>query len=129
MYVLWLQRNQREIIWSTLSVKWHCCPLFLYSKFIVLSHIYYKWIFRYLICMCFAMSCFQLLSSQAVQKGEDKEGIWGFLYKDIKSELDRGSREVYNLYVKSIYPKLFTLLFLGLLLLQKTWCYYFMLWV
>jgi len=35
-----------------------------------------------------------LLSSRAVQKGSDKEGIWGFLYKDIKAELKRASREV-----------------------------------
>ncbi|XP_025198524.1 PHD finger protein 7-like isoform X2 [Melanaphis sacchari] len=34
-----------------------------------------------------------LLSSRAVQNGADKEGIWGFLLKDIKAELTRGSRE------------------------------------
>lgn len=30
----------------------------------------------------------------AVQNGADKEGLWGFLLKDIKTEIDRGSREV-----------------------------------
>ncbi|XP_027844173.1 G2/M phase-specific E3 ubiquitin-protein ligase-like isoform X2 [Aphis gossypii] len=37
-----------------------------------------------------------LLSSRAVQNGADKEGIWGFLYKDIKAELTRGSKETCN---------------------------------
>ncbi|XP_025410978.1 PHD finger protein 7-like isoform X2 [Sipha flava] len=35
-----------------------------------------------------------LLSSRAVQNGSDKEGIWGFLFKDIKNELIRGAREI-----------------------------------
>ncbi|XP_001945076.2 PHD finger protein 7 isoform X2 [Acyrthosiphon pisum] len=34
-----------------------------------------------------------LLSSRANQNGTDKEGIWGFLLKDIKAELTRGSKE------------------------------------
>ncbi|CAI6366585.1 unnamed protein product [Macrosiphum euphorbiae] len=34
-----------------------------------------------------------LLSSRASQNGTDREGIWGFLLKDIKSELTRGSKE------------------------------------
>lgn len=34
-----------------------------------------------------------LLSSRAIQNGSDKEGIWGFLLKDIKAELKRGTRE------------------------------------
>jgi hypothetical protein len=38
-----------------------------------------------------------LLSSRAVQNGSDKEGIWGFLFKDIKNELIRGAREVYKI--------------------------------
>lgn len=45
--------------------------------------------------ICFL--CFQLLSSRAVQKGSDKEGLFGFLLKDIQTELLRGSREVYNI--------------------------------
>ncbi|KAL5239440.1 hypothetical protein ACI65C_006850 [Semiaphis heraclei] len=35
-----------------------------------------------------------LLSSNAVQNGADNEGIWGFLLKDIKAELVRGSKEI-----------------------------------
>ncbi|XP_022178090.1 PHD finger protein 7-like isoform X2 [Myzus persicae] len=34
-----------------------------------------------------------LLSSRAIQNGADREGIWGFLLKDIKAELTRGSKE------------------------------------
>ncbi|XP_050520438.1 PHD finger protein 7-like isoform X2 [Daktulosphaira vitifoliae] len=35
-----------------------------------------------------------LLSSQAIQRGQDNEGIWGFLLNDIKSEIERGSKAV-----------------------------------
>ncbi|XP_050441847.1 PHD finger protein 7-like isoform X2 [Adelges cooleyi] len=35
-----------------------------------------------------------LLSSRAVQRGRDNDGIWGFLAKDIRSELERGSKVV-----------------------------------
>ncbi|XP_060856871.1 PHD finger protein 7-like [Metopolophium dirhodum] len=35
-----------------------------------------------------------LLSSMAVQNGADNQGIWGFLLKDIKSELARGTKEI-----------------------------------
>ncbi|KAL5239020.1 hypothetical protein ACI65C_006430 [Semiaphis heraclei] len=35
-----------------------------------------------------------LLSTKAVQNGADNEGIWGFLLKDIKAELTRGSKQI-----------------------------------
>ncbi|XP_003241382.1 PHD finger protein 7 isoform X2 [Acyrthosiphon pisum] len=35
-----------------------------------------------------------LLSSMAVQNGTDNQGIWGFLLKDIKAELARGTKEI-----------------------------------
>lgn len=40
------------------------------------------------------LSCFQLLSTLAIQNGTDFEGIWGFLIEDIKIELKRGSTQV-----------------------------------
>lgn len=39
----------------------------------------------------------QLLSSNMEQKGNDDEGILGFLTEDIQKELRRGKRLVYNL--------------------------------
>jgi len=45
-------------------------------------------------------TCFQLLSSRGIQNGADNEGIWGFLLKDIKAELTRGSTLVCYLYIK-----------------------------
>jgi len=70
------------------------------------------------------------LSSRAVQNGADKDGIWGFLLKDIKAELTRGSREVFNISFISFYStvcnKIINMI-LGMLLLQKKRCYNFML--
>jgi len=35
----------------------------------------------------------------AVQNGADNQGIWGFLLKDIKAELARGTKEVCSFYI------------------------------
>lgn len=37
---------------------------------------------------------FQLLSSEMEQKGEDGDGILGFLLPDIKKEIARGKKQV-----------------------------------
>jgi len=39
-----------------------------------------------------------MLSSKAVKKGSDKEGIWGYLSNDIRDEITRGSRVVRSFY-------------------------------
>lgn len=63
--------------------------------------------------------CFQLLSSRAMQNGADNEGIWGFLLKDIKNEIARGSKEVFFFLYKicEAYLKLWLHIFSDLCLL------------
>lgn len=47
-----------------------------------------------------------MLSLRSVENGREKEGIWGYLLKDIKAEITRGSRVVCSFYI--IYRVPFT---------------------